>query len=159
MTGEQTWMAWLGEHEPLAWLVAVAAAICIALAFWIWRNGRPFARGDVFRASRLSSGNRLFPTQVMITPTSVVHYTPRWIGRSEETIHMAHVSSVKVDTGLLFSDVLIETSGGSHPIRCHGHRKGDAIAMKQLIERYQTAYYRGNRDGGAGPVGPAFSGR
>jgi hypothetical protein len=159
MTGEQTWIAWLGEHEPLAWLIAVAAAIFIVLAFWIWRNGRPFARGDVFRASRLSSGNRLFPTQVMITPTSVVHYTPRWIGRSEETIHMAHVSSVKVDTGLLFSDVLIETSGGSHPIRCHGHRKGDAIAMKQLIERYQTAYYRGNRDGGAGPVGPASSGR
>ena len=159
MTGEQTWIAWLGEHEPLAWLVAVAAAIVIVLAVWIWRNGRPFARGDVFRASRLSSGNRLFPTQVMITPTSVVHYTPRWIGRSEETIHMAHVSSVKVDTGLLFSDVLIETSGGSHPIRCHGHRKGDAIAMKQLIERYQTAYYRGNRDGGPGPVGPASSGR
>ncbi len=54
---------------------------------------------------------------------------------------MAHVSSVKIDTGLLFSDVLIETSGGSHPIRCHGHRKGDAVQMKALIERYQTDYY------------------
>jgi hypothetical protein len=71
-----------------------------------------------------------------------VQYTPRWIGRQEETIHMAHVSSVKIDTGILFSNILIETSGGSDPIRCHGHRKGDASAMKQLIERYQTDYYQ-----------------
>ena len=108
----------------------------------MWQKGRPFAQGDVFRASRLSAGNHLFPAQVLITPESVVHYTPRWIGRQEETIHMAHVSSVKIDTGMLFSNVLIETSGGSHPIRCHGHRKGDANAMKQLIGRYQTEYYQ-----------------
>jgi hypothetical protein len=106
----------------------------------------------VFRASRISSGNRLFPTQVLITPTSVVHFTPQWIGKEEMTIHMAHVSSVKIDTGWLFSDVLIETSGGSHPIRCHGHRKRDAVQMKALIERFQTEYYRA-------PVGPAPANR
>ena len=105
-----------------------------------------------FRASRVSAGNRLFPTQVLITPTSVVQFTPQWIGKQEETIHMAHVSSVKIDTGILFSDVLIETSGGSHPIRCYGHRKGDAVRMKALIERYQTDYYRP-------PVGSTPSGR
>ena len=81
----------------------------------------------MFRASRLSAGNHLFPTQVLITPTSVVQYTPRWIGRREETIHMAHIASVKVETGMLLSDVLIETSGGTDPIACHGHRKGDAV--------------------------------
>ena len=109
---------------------------------WAWRKGSPFATGDVFRASRLSSGNHLFPTQVLISPTSVVHYKPRWIGKQEETIHMAHVAAVKIDTGLLFSNVLIETSGGSAPIVCHGHRKGDAVQMKTLIERFQTDYYR-----------------
>ena len=55
---------------------------------------------------------------------------------------MAHIASVKIDTGLLLSDVLIETSGGASPIRCHGHRKGDAVRMKTLIEQYQTDYYR-----------------
>jgi hypothetical protein len=90
----------------------------------------------------LSGGNHLFPTQVQITPSSVVQYTPRWIGKQEETIHMAHVASVKIDTGLLFSNVMIETSGGTDPIDCHGHKKGDAVAMKALIERYQTEYYR-----------------
>jgi hypothetical protein len=56
---------------------------------------------------------------------------------------MAHIASVKIDTGLLLSNVLIETSGGSDPIACHGHRKGDAARMKNLIEAHQTGYYRG----------------
>ena len=55
---------------------------------------------------------------------------------------------------MLFSDVLIETSGGSHPIRCHGHRKRDAAAMKQLIERYQTEYYRKGRRSRSRRTGP-----
>jgi hypothetical protein len=132
-----------GESDWLWWALAAAAAVAAILIVWIWRKGRPFAVGDVFRASRLSSGNHLFPTQVLITPTSVVQYTPRWIGKREETIHMAHIASVKIETGMILSDVLIETSGGTDPIACHGHRKGDATRMKNLIERYQTDYYRG----------------
>jgi len=131
-----------GELAVLWWALAVVVALAVLVVVYVVRKGRPFAKGDVFRASRLSGGNRIFPTQVAITPTSVVQFTPQWIGKLEETIHMAHVSSVKIDTGVLFSDVLIETSGGSHPIRCHGHRKGDAVRMKALIERFQTDYYR-----------------
>ncbi len=118
-------------------MVVVLALVC----WWVWRKGRPFAQGDVFRASRLSGGNRLFPTQVLVTSSNVVQFTPRWIGRQEESIHIAHISSVKIDTRALFSDVLIETSGGASPIRCHGHRKADAVRMKTLIERHQQAYY------------------
>jgi hypothetical protein len=62
------------------WSVGVVAAAVVILGFWIWLKGRPFASGDVFRASRLSSGNRLFPTQVQITPTAIVHHTPHWFG-------------------------------------------------------------------------------
>ena len=121
---------------------AVLAAVTIALVMFFWWKGQPFADGDVFRASRWSRGNRLFPTQVLITPTSVVHYSPEAVGRKEHSIHIAHVASVSIDTNLLFSNVLIETSGGATPVTCHGHRKADAIRMKQLIERYQTQYYR-----------------
>lgn len=147
MSYEQTWFWWT--------LAAIAAAV-VALALIVWRKGRPFAPGDVFRASRLSRGNRLFPTQVLITPTNVVQFTPRWIGRHEESIHMAHISSVKIDTGALLSDVLIETSGGASPIRCHGHRKRDAVTMKTLIERHQNAYFQ---TAPGRPVGPDVPGR
>ena len=131
MTTDQIWIA-----------VAIVVAFLALFVYIVWRKGRPFAPGSVFRASRLSSGNRLLPTQVLITPTTVVQYTPQWIGRLEESINIAHVSSVKIDTGMMFSDVFIETSGGSDPIKCHGHRKNDAIQMKKLIERYQTEYYQ-----------------
>jgi len=111
------------------------------------RKGRPFAAGHVFRASRMSRGNRLLPVQVLITPTSVVHYTPQWVGKLEHSIHMAHVASVRIDTNMLFSDVFIETTGGVNPIRCAGHRKKDAVRMKALIEEYQTGYYRQSNHG------------
>jgi hypothetical protein len=126
------------------WLLAAAAIVILLalVALVIWRKGRPFATGSVFRASRLSSGNRLFPTQVQITPISIVHHTPHWIGRSEHSIHVAHVASVRIDTGVVFSDVYIETSGGASPVKCHGHRKRDAVEMKRLIEQFQSTYYR-----------------
>lgn len=131
-------------------VVAALAVLGVPLLFF-WHKGRPFAAGDVFRASRLSRGNRLMPTQVLITPTTVVHYTPEIVGRREQSIHIAHVSSVSIDTNLLFSEVIIETSGGAEPVHCHGHRKGDAVRMKALIEQHQTAYYRSpTRDGRAG---------
>ncbi len=137
------------------WWTLAGAAIALAIVgLWVWLKGRPFAPGEVFRASRLSGGNRLFPTQVLITPSNVVQFTPRWIGRQEESIHIAHISSVKIDTRLLFSDVLIETSGGASPIRCHGHKKGDAVAMKLLIERHQNAYYTSTGRPPASSVGP-----
>ena len=101
MGSESTW-AW--------WTLSAAVGAALLLWVWVWWKGRPFASGDVFRASRLSSGNRIFPTQVLITGSTVVHYTPQWLGRKEQTIHLAHVSSVTIDTGLLFSDVRVETS-------------------------------------------------
>ena len=99
--------------------------------------------GDhVFRASRFSRGNFLFPTQVAVNPGSVVHFTPQLFGGREQSIHMAHVSSVLIDRNLFFSNVMIETSGGHSAVRCHGHKKRDAVEMKRLIEQYQSAYYR-----------------
>jgi hypothetical protein len=119
-------------------IVAIVVALLIAI---VYRKGRPFVDGDVFRASRWTRGNHLFPTQVAITPTSVVQHTPRWIGKQEESIHIAHVASVKIDTHLIFSDVIIETSGGSDPIVCHGHPKADAVQIKMLIERHQSGRF------------------
>jgi hypothetical protein len=134
------------DTNPLViWLAGGALAVLALLTAWVVMRGRPIAGDHVFRASRWSRGNHLFPTQVAITPSSVTHYTPEWIGRREHSIHMAHVSSVEIDTNLFFSNVVIETSGGSEPVRCHGHRKRDAIAMKQLIEKSQSEYYGANR--------------
>ena len=135
----------------LIMLGAIVLALTLTFLLFLFWKSRPFADGDVFVASRMSRGNRLFPTQVLIAPTSVVHYTPQWIGKHEHSIHIAHVASVSIDTGLLFSDVRIETTGGSNAIHCRGHRKADAVRMKHLIETYQTEYYRTSGPAGSGP--------
>ena len=54
---------------------------------------------------------------------------------------MAHVSSIKIDTNLMFSTVFIESTGGHNPIVCQGHTKGDAVKMKKLIEQFQSVRY------------------
>jgi hypothetical protein len=131
-------------NSLLIWLLGGGVAVLVLLAAVIAARGRRIAGEHVFRASRWSRGNHLFPTQVAITPTTVVHYTPEWVGRREQSIHLAHVSSVEIDTNLFFANVVIETSGGSEPVRCYGHHKRDAMEMKRLINEYQTRYY-GNR--------------
>lgn len=127
------------------WVLGAVVVVVALLIVAVVMRGRPIAGEHVFRASRWSRGNHLFPTQVAITPDSVVHHTPEWFGRREQSIHLAHVSSVEVDTNLFFSNVVIETSGGSEPVRCHGHRKRDAVEMKRLINKYQSEYYGPNR--------------
>jgi hypothetical protein len=127
------------------WMIVAAlvvAAIAALFIFYISWRGRLRPGDAVFRASRFSSGNHLFPTQVVITPSSVVHFRPQWIGKLEHSIHIAHIASVRIDTNLLFSNVYIETTGGTSAVSCSGHHKADAVRMKQLIEQYQTDYYK-----------------
>jgi hypothetical protein len=128
--------------DPLTIGLGLVVLVFVAAAWWLRRKSGRISGDHVFLASRLSRGNRLFPTQVKITPTSVVHYTPQWFGQLEQTINIAHVASVKVDTDMLFAHVCIETTGGHNAIHCRGHRKGDAMEMKGLIERFQTDYYK-----------------
>ena len=129
----------------LLWVLGGTVVVAAALVFWVARRGQRMAGDHVFEASRWSRGNHLFPTQVSISPTDVVQYMPHWFGKREHTIHMAHIASVDIETNLLFSNVVIETSGGSDPVRCHGHRKTDAVEMKRLINQFQSEYYRGKQ--------------
>jgi hypothetical protein len=123
------------------WLAAIVVAAFAGLAvLFFWHKGRRMPGEHVFRARRLSRGNFLFPTQVAVTPTAVVHYTPEYFGGREHSMHISHVASVLIDRNLFFSDVLIESSGGTSPVRCHGHSKRDAVEMKRLIEKYQSEY-------------------
>ena len=62
---------------------------------------------------------------------------PRLFGSNEESIAISKVASVNIETGLLWSDIRIDSSGGSNPIVSHGHRKADARAIRALIEQLQ----------------------
>jgi len=91
----------------------------------------------VFKASRLTAGNRIFPTRIEVSPHHVARVKPRWFGRDEETIAMHKVASVTIHRGVLWADLRIDSSGGSNPMVSHGHSKGDAEQIRDLIHRYQ----------------------
>lgn len=96
---------------------------------------------EKFVASRLTAGNHLFPTVIEITDTFVVKRTRTWITKNEISIHLQRIASVRIATGVIFSDIDIESTGGTDRISSHGHTKGDARRIKQLIEQAQQAVF------------------
>ena len=94
---------------------------------------------ESFAASRWTSGNRIFPTRIVVTPQHVLRLKPRLFGQTEESIAIDKVASVQISTGMLWSDIRIDSSGGTDPITSHGHSKHDARRIRELIEQYQKA--------------------
>ena len=99
----------------------------------------PAASDESFTASRWTRGNFWFPTRIVVNPLRVSRVKRRLFGSNEESISTSQVASVKISTGILWSDILIESSGGTDPIASHGHRKADALRIRDLVEGFQAA--------------------
>lgn len=93
---------------------------------------------ETYSASRWTAGNFLFPTRIVVTEHSVLRRKRSWLTVNEESIGIRNVASVKIVTGVLWSDVRIESTGGSSSIDSHGHTKGDARRIKERIESLQA---------------------
>ena len=97
---------------------------------------------ESFQASRLTQGNRLFPTVIEVSDKAVTRRKRSWFSRDEISVSMAKIASVHIRTGAIWSDILIESSGGSDPLASHGHSKRDARRIKELIEQHQEGMTR-----------------
>jgi hypothetical protein len=93
---------------------------------------------EVFKASRWTRGNFLFRTIIEVTDKSVIRHKRSWFNKDEMSISIFKVASVHIKTGMIWSEILIESTGGTDPLASHGHRKKDAQRIKQLIEEYQS---------------------
>src|SRR3984893_4052818 len=93
---------------------------------------------ETFRASRWTRGNLFFPTRIVVSPLHVSRVKRRLFGSTEESIAISQVASVEISTGIIWSEITIESTGGADPIASHGHRKGDALRIRELIESYQA---------------------
>jgi hypothetical protein len=92
---------------------------------------------ETFVASRWTSGNHLFPTVIEVTDRAVVRHKRSWFTKDEISVSIQKVASVHIKTGVFWSQILIESSGGTDPLASHGHYKSDARRIKELIEGYQ----------------------
>ena len=84
----------------------------------------------------------MFPTYIEVTDKAVSRRKRSWFRMDEMTINITKVASVHIKTGMIWSEILIESSGGSDPITSHGHSKADAIRIKELIQNAQAQFAR-----------------
>ena len=80
-----------------------------------------------------------FPTRIVVTPEHVLRVKPRLFGSTQESIAIPAVASVQISTGVFWSDIRIDSAGGTNPVTSHGHRKADAERIRDLIEGFQRA--------------------
>jgi hypothetical protein len=116
----------------------VSVAIVLSAAV-LWLYNREFtSEKAVVKASRFTSGNRVFPVQVAVFADRVSSYNPRFLGHTENSITLRQIASVKVKAGPVFADVVIDTTGGSPPVVIHGLWKKDAEALSAAIAAAQS---------------------
>ncbi len=90
-----------------------------------------------YKSSRLTKGNFWFPDHVTIAPDGIHFLKRRIFGSDEEIINYDQIASVKINSGVLWADISVETAGGSQPVFINGLPKGDAQEIKEAIRRYQ----------------------
>src|SRR5262245_36838000 len=112
-------------------------------------DGARMMEPETFVASRWTRGNRIFPTRIVVSEHAVMRHKRDWLTLSEESIGIRSVASVNITTGIIWSEIRIESSGGSDPLVSHGHTKVDARRIKELIETIQSRV--GSEPGAAGP--------
>jgi hypothetical protein len=93
---------------------------------------------EQFQASRWTRGNFLFPTVIEVTDRAVLRRKRSWFSMDEISISIRKVASVHIKTGMVWSEIVIESSGGSDPLTSNGHSKADARRIKELIEDAQA---------------------
>ena len=97
---------------------------------------------ETFQASRWTKGNLFFPTYIELSDKAVTRRKRGIFKMDEMSMSISKVASVHITTGLIWSEILIESSGGTDPIRSHGHTKADAQRIKELIENAQAEFAR-----------------
>ena len=88
---------------------------------------------EIFIASRLTTGNKLFPAEIIIDQDGVTLKIPGLFSGNEKTIPYTRISSVDINCPLIgYSTISIETTGEGS-IKAHGFTKTEVTKIKELI--------------------------
>jgi uncharacterized membrane protein YdbT with pleckstrin-like domain len=88
---------------------------------------------DIFVASRLTAGNKLFPARINIDDNGVTLKIPGLFSGNEKTVPYSRISSIDIVSPFIgFSTIIISTTGEGS-IAAHGFTKNEVKMMKALI--------------------------
>ena len=62
---------------------------------------------EIFKASRWTRGNSIFPTRIEVTDKSVTRHKRSWFTLDAMSISIGKVASVQIKTGMIWSDIII----------------------------------------------------
>ena len=87
-----------------------------------------------FEASRITRGNEVFPDQIIIDVDSetLTYRKKKLIGYDDVKLRFGAIGCVSRSAGLLFCDVIIETTGG-RTIRAKGFTRSDADEIVGIL--------------------------
>lgn len=88
-----------------------------------------------YEASRISGNdNAVFPDRIEIDDDNgnITFYKGTIVGYRQTFIARDNVASVRIASGLVFADVIIESTGGKE-IRASGFKKRDAREIMEIL--------------------------
>lgn len=88
---------------------------------------------ETFITSRLTEGNRVFPSKIIVDDLGITLKIPGFFRGNEKTIPYSRISSVDIDCPFIgYSTIIIETTGEGR-IRAHGFTKSEVKRIRELI--------------------------
>ena len=88
---------------------------------------------EIYMASRLTAGNKIFPAKISIGDQGVTLKIPGLFSGNEKTVPYTRISSVDIRSPFIgFSAIVIETTGEGR-IEAHGFKRSEVRRMKELI--------------------------
>ena len=85
-----------------------------------------------FESSRLTEGNKLFPTQIILTDKGIVVRKPGILRSEEKVVPYPQITFVNINTPLIgFSQIVIGTE--NQPVTISGFTKAEVKQLQSLI--------------------------
>ncbi len=93
-----------------------------------------------YATSRWIMKHFIFPREIVLDSHHVRTRKRRfpwfWI-TDEESIPLTKIASIKLHKGLIFSDMIIENSGGDYPIKIEGLTNRSALELRAELENLE----------------------
>jgi uncharacterized membrane protein YdbT with pleckstrin-like domain len=88
---------------------------------------------EMFIASRLTTGNKIFPSKIIVDQNGVTLKIPGLFSGNEKTVPYTRIASVDIICPFVgYSTIIIETTGEGQ-IKAHGFLKSEVQRMKEQI--------------------------
>ncbi|WP_158796950.1 PH domain-containing protein [Pedobacter sp. L105] len=90
-----------------------------------------------FTASRLSEGNKVFPTEITLEENSIEIKTPGLFSGDSKYINYEDITSIEVESPMIgFATLRLFVAGNR--IEVHGFSKGDIKEIRKIIDENRT---------------------